>query len=287
MSFEYPFFFILIPIYIFCKIKCPAKVESIIFPFTKPFETKKSMSFLDILIVILISTALSTPIETKIIKNKSNYGYDIVTILDTSGSMNENNKLDNAKKIVAEFAEKRTNDRLGLVIFGNIAYIASPLTFDKKNFKEILQRIFISIAGGRTALYDALFLSENLFKNSKAKEKIAILITDGQDNASITPLDVVLKSLKKKNIKVYTIGLGLNINKDVLNKISISTGGKFYHVTNINQLKQIFNDINQLEKSKLKKNEYLISHYFQYPLFIAAILFIIFLIKYRRKIWNF
>ncbi len=288
MSFEFPFAFILIPVYIFCKIKCPANIESLIFPYVKPFYKIKKIPLLEILIIILLTTALSSPIKIKIIKNNSNYGYDIVTVLDTSGSMNENNKLENAKRIVWEFAKKRQNDRIGLVIFGNIAYIASPLTFDKKSFKEILQRIFVSIAGGRTAMYDALFLSKTLFKNSHAKSKIIILVTDGQDNASITPLDVTIESLKKENIKVYSIGLGLNVNKSTLQKISSSTGGKFFHITDIKQLKKIFEKINRLEKSNLEnKTIYIKTYYYIYPLIFAAVLYLVFLVRYRRNIWNF
>ncbi len=288
MSFEFPFAFILIPVYIFCKIKCPANIESLIFPYVKPFYKIKKIPLLEILIIILLTTALSSPVKTKIIKNNSNYGYDIVTVLDTSGSMNENNKLENAKRIVWEFAKKRQNDRIGLVIFGNIAYIASPLTFDKKSFKEILQRIFVSIAGGRTAMYDALFLSKTLFKNSHAKSKIIILVTDGQDNASITPLDVTIESLKKENIKVYSIGLGLNVNKSTLQKISSSTGGKFFHITDIKQLKKIFEKINRLEKSNLEnKTIYIKTYYYIYPLIFAAVLYLVFLVRYRRNIWNF
>ncbi len=287
MSFEYPYAFLLIILFIICKIYCPAKSETIIFPNASFFDkTKYKIPILEGLIIILLSTALASPVKTKIIKSEKK-GYDIVTVLDTSGSMGEYHKLDNAKAVIMEFAKKRKNDRLGLVIFGNIAYIASPLTYDKKSFEDILKRIYVSIAGGRTALYDALFLAGNLFKKSHAKEKILIIITDGVDNASITPLDVVLKKLKKKHIKVYAIGLGPDADTAVLEKISKNTGGKFYYLTNFSMLKKVFSDINRLEKSNINNIVIEKIYYFQYPLIAAVLFFILFLYRFRRQIWNF
>jgi len=289
MSFEYPIAFIIPVVYIICKIFCPAKTEALIFPKATYFnDIKNKFSFLELLIIILLSTALASPIKTKIIKTSNGYGYDIVTILDTSGSMGEFSKIENAKAIISDFAKKRKNDRIALVVFGNIAYIASPLTFDKKSFDEILKRIYVGIAGGKTAIYDALFLSSTLFKNSHAKNKIAILITDGKDNSSITPLEIALKKLKKEHIKVYTIGLGPDVDASILKKIAKETNGKFFYLTNAEKLKEVYAQINRLEKSKVANNILIQKKYFFiYPLGAAIVLFIIFLIDYRRKIWNF
>ncbi|NPA87834.1 vWA domain-containing protein [Caminibacter pacificus] len=289
MSLEYPFFLLIPILFIVCKILCPAKTEALIFPNASYFDKiKNKISFFEILIITLLSIALASPVKTKILKTNNNLGYDIVTILDTSGSMGEYGKIENAKAIISDFATKRKNDRIGLVVFGNIAYIASPLTFDKKSFNEILKRIYVGIAGGRTAIYDALFLSTTLFKNSHAKNKIAILITDGKDNSSITPLDIALKKLKKAHIKVYTIGLGPDVDAAVLEKIAKSTGGKFFYLTNANELKEVYRQINKLEKSKVASNIIIQKeYYFFYPLIAGIILFIFFLFDYRRKIWNF
>ena len=287
MSFEYPFAFLIVLIFIICKFLCPIKNEAIIFPNAMFFsKSKYKINILEIIIVLLLAAALASPIKTKIIYNEKK-GYDIVTVLDTSGSMAEFQKLENAKRVILEFSKKRKNDRLGLVIFGNIAYIASPLTYDKKTFEDILKRIFVSIAGGRTALYDALFLAGNLFKNSNAKEKILIVITDGVDNQSITPLDVVIKKLKKEKIKVFSIGLGPDIDTKTLEIISKETGGKFYFLRNIHQLKEVFKDINNLTKSEIKNIEIEKIYYFEYPLFAAVVLYLIFLFRFRRNIWSF
>ena len=284
---EYPIALILPLIFLFCYKFCKPKLEAIIFPNASFFTKKISFNLALFLSILFFSIALSSPVKINIYKNTQK-GYDIVTLLDTSGSMQMEHKLENAKKIIENFAKKRINDRLGLVIFGNIAYIASPLTYDKKIFTQILKRIYPGIAGESTAIYDALFLSTNLFKNSKAKEKIIILLTDGMDNSSKTPRDLVIKTLKEKHIKVYTIGIGKSVNIKDLEEIATKTGGKFYLVHNINELKRVYEDINRLEKSKFKtKIKIEKIYYFEYPLIIGFIFYLIFLFNYRRSLWSF
>ena len=288
MSFEYPLFLIIPFVYLIMKYFFTAADDRIIFPNASFFtKSKERFSILEFLIILFLSAALASPVKSKIITNTYKKGYNIVIDLDTSGSMAEYNKIDAAKAVSLDFAKKRKNDALGLVVFGNIAYIASPLTFDKKTFSDILSRIYVSIAGGKTAIYDALFLSSNLFKNTDG-QKIIILLTDGMDNASITPLDIVIKKLKKEHIKVFTIGIGGDADINVLKKIALSTGGKFYIATSLNDLKKIYNDINRLTKSNIKSNiRILKEYYFQYPLLIALLLFIFYLYQYRKSIWNF
>ena len=288
MSFEYPFVLILPVIYLVLKYFFIAKDDRIIFPnATLLAKTKNRFSLLEFLIILLLSLALSSPVKSKILTNTYKKGYNIVIDLDTSGSMEEFNKIDAAKAVSLDFAKKRKNDALGLVVFGNIAYIASPLTFDKKVFSDILKRIYVSIAGGKTAIYDALFLSSNLFKDANG-QKIIILLTDGMDNASITPPDVVLKKLKKEHIKVFTIAIGGDANIRVLKKIAKTTGGKMYIANSLADLKKIYEDINKLTKSKIKSDIRILNeYYYQYPLLLALILFLIYLYQYRKSIWNF
>jgi Ca-activated chloride channel family protein len=262
--------------------------DRIIFPNTELFAKSVSrFSLPEFLIILFLSVALASPVKSRIITDTYKKGYNIVIDLDTSGSMEEFHKLDAAKAVSLDFAKKRKNDALGLVVFGNIAYIASPLTFDKKTFSDILSRIYVSIAGQDTAIYDALFLSSDLFKNTKGS-RIIILLTDGMDNASITPLDVVIKKLKKEHIKVFAIGIGSDADVNVLQKIARSTGGKFYLASSLQDLQQIYKDIDKLTKSKIKSNiRILNTYYYQYPLFIAILLFLFYLYQYRKNIWNF
>jgi len=287
MNLEYPLVLIIPLIFLICEKYCKPKTEALYFPNASFFTKKINFSLSLFLAILFISIALSSPVKINIFK-KNNKGYDILTVLDTSGSMQYQHKLDIAKEITENFAYKRKNDRMGLVIFGNIAYIASPLTYDKKTFSNILKRVYPGIAGSSTAIYDALFLSSTLFKNSKAKNKIIILITDGMDNASTTPIDLVLNTLKKEHIKVYAIGLGSEVDIQALDKIAKSTNGKFYLVRDMDELRKVYKDIDSLEKSNLKTHIVIEKkYYFEYPLFIGILFFIFFLFKYRRSIWNF
>ena len=232
---------------------------------------------LKILAVIAMIIALASPVQEDEVVVKNDKGYEISLILDASGSMQEYNKFGIVKEIVEQFVDQRKHDKLALSIFADFAYVAVPLTYDKKSIKRLLSHIEVGIAGKqRTALNEALFLSSNLFKTSKSKEKVAILLTDGVDNTNTIPLEVAIKTAKKYGIKVYTVGVG-NAGRDfdpsVLQRISNETGGKYFAANTIEKLKEIYQVINQLEKSEIKADRYVKkTYYFQYCLAFALLL---------------
>jgi len=291
ITFEYPIAFLIPLLYIVCNKFCKAKSDAIYFPtiaFLKK-ATKKSSILIEILkflMVLLFATALASPIVKNELEIQNEKGYEIALILDASGSMREGNKFRIVKNIVQDFLNKRAHDKLGLTIFADFAYVAVPLTYDKKSIKRLLERIDVGVAGmQRTALYEALFLSANLFKDSKAKNKIAILLTDGVDNANTIPLDVAVKRAQKYGIKVYTIGVGgaQDFNPQVLEYIANKTGGKFFMADSALKLQKIYETINKLEKSKFKAQKYIKkSYYFEYPL-VAALLLLGVLIVYKNR----
>jgi Ca-activated chloride channel family protein len=128
-------------------------------------------------------------------------------------------------------------------------------------------------------------MSSKLFAHSKAKEKVAILLTDGVDNTNSIPMDVAIKTAKKYGIKVYTIGVGGrgDYNPAVLKRIAQDTGGEFFQADSVEKLKKIYAVINHLEKSEIKADKYVKkSHYFQYPLGLALLLMLVYLF-YRRR----
>ncbi len=292
-TFEYPFAFLILILFIICYRWCKQRGISIYFPNMKMLQkaSKKSsflVNALKFLIVILLVTALSSPVKEDELVVKNDKGYEISLILDASGSMSEYNKFGIVKEIVDKFIDEREHDKIALSIFADFAYVAVPLTYDKKSIKRLLSRIDVGIAGRqRTALYEALFLSSNLFKSSKSKEKIAILLTDGMDNANTIPLDVALKRAKKYGIKVYTIGIGregMDFNPAVLQKIAKETGGKYFVGDSIQRIEDIYATINKLEKSEIKADKYIKkSYYFQYLLALALLFLIVyFYIKNRE-----
>ncbi len=201
--------------------------------------------------------------------------------------MLQSNKFNIVKDIVGDFIDKREHDKLALSIFADFAYVAVPLTYDKKSIKRLLSRIDVGVAGtSRTALYEALFLSSNLFKTSTSKEKIAILLTDGVDNAQTIPLEVAINRAKKYGIKVYTVGVGNvgDFNPDVLNEIATKSGGKYFSANTVEGLQDIYKTINRLEKSEIKANKYVKkTYYFQYTLALAMLFLIIYFYLANRE----
>ena len=273
-TFEYPIAFALLLLYYICSRWCKQKGVSIYFPnMTMLKKASKKSSWLSnilkIMTIIALVTALASPVVEDEVVVKNDKGYEISLILDASGSMQEYNKFGIVKNIVNEFIDKRKHDKLALSIFADFAYVAVPLTYDKKSIKRLLGRLEVGIAGKqRTALYEALFLSSNLFKTSKSKEKIAILLTDGMDNTNTIPLDVAIKTAKKYGIKVYTIGVGragMDFNPAVLKEIAQKTGGEYFVGDSVERLKNIYKTIDKLEKSEIKADKYVKkSYYFEY-----------------------
>ena len=283
-TFEYPLVFLVFILFFACTKWCKPKGVSLYFPNMMMLEqaSKKSRWFLNglkVLAFIFMVIALSSPIEEDDIVVKNDKGYEISLILDASGSMEEFNKFTIVKEIVEEFVEQRKHDKLALSIFADFAYVAVPLTYDKKSIKRLLERLEVGIAGKqRTALNEALFLSSNLFKTSKSKEKVAILLTDGMDNSNTIPLEVAIKTAKKYDIKVYTVGVGKagsDFNPEVLQRISKETGGKYFSANTVERLKEIYTVINKLEKSEITADKYVKkTYYFQYFLALSLLFLI-------------
>jgi len=280
-TFEYPLAFLLLILFFICNRWCKPKGISLYFPNIKMLQkaalkSQWLINSLKILTVLTLVTALASPIIEDDVVIKNDKGYEISLILDASGSMQEYNKFGIVKEIVDDFIDQRKHDKLALSIFADFAYVAVPLTYDKRSIKTLLHRLEVGIAGRqKTSLYEALFLSSNLFKTSKAKEKIAILLTDGVDNANSIPLDVAIKTAKKYKIKVYTVGVGdagRDFDPTVLRKISKETGGTYFGANSIEKLKEIYETINSLEKSEITTNKYVKkSYYFQYLLALSLL----------------
>ncbi len=297
INFEYPYVFIIIPVFILCSIFCKAKTPTYFIPHLNIFEQNQHKSFilLSILKYIIIFAsviALASPykkLDTKIIKKD---GIDIVLSLDTSGSMKElglnrkninENRFKVVKDIVKDFIPKRVNDNIAIVVFGTSVMMASPLSFDKEAQKSIIDYLEIGIVGDRTAMLDSLASGVNILKDSKAKSKIIILLSDGEDNSSTIPLEVIIKLLKKHSIKVYSVGI-TEASKIVLNEISKQTNGKSYIAYSKEDLDDIYKQIDTLEKSKIDNNKIILKEYlFFYPLLLAIISLIIFIFLKNRN----
>ncbi|WP_024955505.1 vWA domain-containing protein [Sulfurospirillum arcachonense] len=195
-----------------------------------------------------------------------------VSVKDTNTSKSNNSKFEIAKQVASQFAQKQANSNIGVIVFGDFAYVATPLTYDKKTVSSILEGLEEGIAGSMTAMYDALFLSTSLLKKNSAKNKVAILLTDGYNTAGRINLDTALRALSGEKIKVYTIGVGEKGDYDaaVLTKIALESGGQFFEANNQDALKSVYEEIDALERSLQRSTaESSTDYLFIYPLLIA------------------
>ncbi len=291
-SFEYPIAFVVILLFLLLERFAPARVNSIVFPQAELLKSLSKASsnwlwLLRLLIFMLLAVALSSPIKQNDMVLESDKGYEISLILDASGSMEQADKFAIVKDIVLDFIDKREHDKLALTLFADFAYVAVPLTFDKRSIKMLLERVDVGVAGvQRTALYEALFMSSKLFKGSHSKHKIAILLTDGIDNTSKVPLSVAIDSAKKHGITLYVIGVGSRGDYDarVLRRIAKETGGEFYEANSVKKLEQIYAEIDSLEKSDIEIKKYMqIDYFYQYPLALAILMLVIYVWLRRRN----
>ncbi|MBT3276921.1 MAG: VWA domain-containing protein [Candidatus Thioglobus sp.] len=292
-SFEYPYVLLLLVLAVACVLFCKEKKRAIYFPNTELLGSLTRsrqwlLNTLRLAILSLLIIGLSSPIKTQQIILDNSKGHEISLILDASGSMAHLDKFRIVKAIMVDFISKRKTDKIALSVFADFAYTVVPLTYDKKSVIKMLSNIEIGVAGKRkTALYEALFLSSKLFNNSKSKERIAILLTDGKDNTNSIPLEMAIERAKENKIKVYTVAVGdqRDYNVDILSHIANSTGAKFFSANSQKSIEDIYKQINQLEKSEININKYEKKiYYFHYPLSLALIFLWIYF--WRKNTWN-
>ena len=293
-SFEYPLLLLVILLFVLCAKFCKERSRAIFFPHVKTLmmQGRSGSSLLNVLKwvgIVSAVIALASPVITKSYTNSKKEGRDIVLILDSSDSMRQRgfdptdirrNKFDVVKDVVGDFIEKRKNDRIGMVTFADIAFIASPLTFEKKFLTDITKMQKMGIAGKRTAINDAIVQSYNLLSKSKAKSKIAILLTDGVDNMSKIPFPDVKNLIEKRDIKLYAIGIGdeRDYNGAYLKALADSGHGEAYGARDAKTLEKIYEEIDKLEATKIDDKKIVQHTYlYIYPLFLAILSLLLFM----------
>jgi Ca-activated chloride channel family protein len=297
MYFEYPWVFIFLTIFLFCEKKCSLRVDLLYFPhINRVAKVSKKRSLMQAFKWMAWSglvVALASPVIEKELTPSHSLGRDMVLIIDASRSMDEGfsilrseNKFDTLKTILKNFVEARKYDRLGLIVFGEFAYIASPVTFDHTVLKEMIPYLEVGMAGERTAIYDAIAMAAKLLKNSEAKTKVAVLLTDGRNSAGKIPLQIAKKLLKQYGIKLYTIGVGRSKDYDpiLLKELAKDTGGEFFSAENPEMLKEVYETIDKLEPSLVKQEPIVETTYlYIYPLFVASLSLLFYLFLLNRS----
>jgi Ca-activated chloride channel family protein len=237
---------------------------------------------LRLLAVALLIVAMARPQQGWVERTVSSHGIDIVLALDVSYSMKatdfQPNRLEAAKKVVSNFINGREADRISIVVFATTYFTLCPLTLDYGVLQEFLSQVDFGIVDGNsTAIGMALANCVDKLKDSEAKKKVIILLTDGQNNAGkIEPLTAA-EIARTYDIKVYTIGVGsrgtalvpvdtvfgvqyvpqvVSIDEDTLREIARLTGGKYFRATDEKKLASIYEEIDRLEKTKYEYTEH-------------------------------
>lgn len=239
---------------------------------------KKGLPFVRMASLALIIVALARPQSTFSNEKITTEGIDIVASLDVSSSMLATdfspNRIQAAKDVMLEFIRSRPNDRIGLVVFAGESFTMCPLTSDHVVLSNLVDEVNSGILQDGTAIGMGLATSVDRLRESEAKSKVIILLTDGVNNSGFIDPLTAAEIAQKYNIRVYTVGVGkqgqalypsddgmdqymeVQIDETLLKKIAGMTGGKYFRATNNNKLKEIYAEIDRLEKTRIEVSSF-------------------------------
>jgi len=229
-------------------------------------------------------------------------GYNIMLALDISGSMEATDMLFHGrpvsrlavvKQAAVQFVQERVGDKIGLILFGNRAYLQTPLTYDRQNVLTRIEDATVGLAGKTmTSIGDALGLAVKRLQNVPEQGRIIILLTDGANNSGVLAPLKAAELAQADNIKIYTIGLGsdtdpqamgglflamnnsADLDEDTLKELAKMTGGRYFRATDMQSLQTIYQTINQLETVAQEEQTMRPQHdYYPWPLALALLLF--------------
>ena len=284
MNFVWPWIFLLLPLPLLLpkSYKASKSVDVVDVPpriaaALKQIDNSTSLNqiisrSLPWLVWLLFLFALAQPYKNGDATVQAATGRAIAMVVDVSGSMSRNDflidgvnidRLSAVKKVAGEFIEQRKGDRLGLVLFGSEAFIASPMSFDVSAIANNLQVAGTGMAGRSTAIGDAIGLAIKLLNNDPANEKAIILLSDGTNNAGTTEPENAATLANSFGIRIHTIALGsevettsgfatspsADLDEDTLESIADSASGKFYRVRTLEDLQTVYADLNALESA--------------------------------------
>jgi len=238
---------------------------------------------LRLMVLALVIVALARPQTGRSKHTTYSEGIDIMLVLDTSGSMQAQdfepkNRLNVAKEVVKDFISKRPEDRIGLIVFSADAMTQCPLTLDHALLSKLVDGVDFGMLDDGTAIGVALATACNRLRASHAKSKVIVLLTDGQNNAGMVDPTTAARVAATLGLKVYTVGVGthgrapipvddpvfgrrlisveVDIDEGTLQKIADLTGGKYFRATDREELMAIYNQIDQLEKSRVESETF-------------------------------
>ncbi|KAB1457650.1 vWA domain-containing protein [Vibrio panuliri] len=237
---------------------------------------------------------------------------DLMLVVDLSGSMEQEDmlydgdyvdRLSAVKRVLSDFIAQREGDRLGLVFFADHAYLQTPLTFDRHAVSEQLNQSVLNLIGAKTAIGEGIGLATKTFVDSKAPQRVIVLLSDGSNTAGVLDPIEAAKIAKKYHATIYTVGVGAgemevkqfffsrkvntarDLDEDTLSKIAQLTGGQYFRARNSDELSKIYQTINQMEPiSQATQTWRPQQEWFRYPLAIALLLSVTLIIVRRDHV---
>jgi Ca-activated chloride channel family protein len=272
-----------------------------VFPASSAINKRSNSLFFSLLLLswTLLIIALMQPEKVDQFRQVKNKGYDLMLAVDISASMQALDfstsntaisRLDVTKEVVGDFINGRQGDRLGLILFGQNAYLHVPLTLDAVSVNRMLHDAVPGMAGNATAIGDAIGMGVRTLRERPSGSRVFILLTDGEDNASSIPPLEAAKLAKQYGVRIYTIGIGkkgavpypnqlggysmveVSMDEDLLKEIAEETGGQYFAATNKKMLASIYAKIDELEKSEANETQFLIREpFYRYPLGLSLL----------------
>ncbi len=267
----------------------------------KPNRFKSYLRHLPLMVVvaavILLAVALARPQSVSHGQDVYTEGIDIALALDISASMLARDftpdRVGAARTVAADFVRQRQNDRIGIVLFAKQAFTQCPLTVDHAILLELLEGVDVGLADpDNTAIGHALAAALNRLKSSEAKSKVVILLTDGENNFGLPPTTAA-EAAQALGVRVYTIGIGsrgtapyptrdmfgrqtiqrvkVSIDEELLREIADATGGRYFRATNEDKLREIFAEIDRMEKTRIEVRAFRRYSELFYPWALAAL----------------
>ena len=196
----------------------------------------------------------------------------------------EQSKFDVLKEVISKFIKERFDDNVGVTVFGSYAFSSVPLTYDMNAVAYLINFLDVGIAGENTAIGEAIANATQLLKMGQAKEKVMLLITDGYHNSGTISPKVALDIAVKNNIKIYTIGIGKkgDFDEALLKLIANNSHAKMFGASDASKLEEIYNEIDKLEPSQIRSENYLNKQLLAFYPLLAAALLLLALISKRR-----
>lgn len=278
-----------------------------------PMAVKSTLFGLEMIALMLLIVALArpqNPVDTSFSSQQYAEGIDILLAIDVSGSMLaedfEPNRLEAAKEVAVDFVNRRKYDNIGLVVYEGEAFLQCPLTNDHAFVNNYIRKLEAGMVAPGTAIGTGLGVAAGHLYHSDNKSKVIILLTDGVSNTGQPPMDAALAA-QKFGIRVYTIGVGTNgmapvpirdrfgmitrqltpveIDEEILTEIAEMTDGRYFRATNNQELQEIYNEIDKLEKSRIETINYQSEppEEFAFLVLIAGILLILSMLV--KKLW--